>query len=578
MGFYKVFNKSLRLKLVVPYVVLIMLITVLIGWLSIWSNAKSITPLSHKLMSEMTERMAQAVDRHLYGTSAVLETAFPSGLNAPIDIRDDLRGFVTRFYAAASLFRTTSNYVHYGNDLGQGFGLKRIENGAAELRIKTKADQKRNYFFLDGINGWQEYMYTEKTLFDPRTRSWYLKGKEAARHTWTSIYLDFSSKDLVVTRARNVLDEAGNIGGVVATDLFLSGLSDFVKKLEIGQSATAFIVEPNGELIAASSVDNVSRDEDGTINRVSAFDSGDMLIDQAWSNLRPVLSDVDLLNDSVSIFEFNDSENNIINVAIKHIKDDAGLDWFAVVATPKRVLLANVYENTFYFVIIGTFATLLTLIIGMILIGRVSNDVSVLSMAVKNTGKSQVGLSAQALKEDEIGTLARNFIDMKRVMFTDNLTGLANRVAFDLKMSSIFQENREDKKPFAILFMDLNGFKPINDTYGHDMGDLVLIEISNKLQSVLRKDDMLARIGGDEFIAVISDFDSKQDIQIIVDKLHGVLKTPLACLKDVAQEDIYVATSIGVAIYPEDGLDSETLVKCADERMYENKRISKEQV
>lgn len=572
MGIFKIFNKSLRLKLVIPYVVLIMLITVLIGWLSIWSNAKSITPLSHKLMSEMTERMAQAVDRHLYGTSAVLETAFPHGLHAPVDIRDELRGFVTRFYAAASLFSSTSNYVHYGNELGQGFGLKRIENGAAELRIKTQADQKRNYFFLDGINGWQEFMYTEKNLFDPRERSWYQKGKEARKHTWTSIYLDFGSKDLVVTRARNVIDELGEIGGVVATDLFLSGLSEFVKKLEIGQSATAFIVEPNGELIAASSVDNVIKDDDGSINRVSAYDSGDLLINQAWTNLRPMLGDLDLLNDNVSIFEFNDEQNHVINVAIKHIKDDAGLDWFAVVATPKRVLLANVYENTFYFVIIGTFATLFTLFVGMILIGRVSNDVAVLSMAVKNTGKSQVDLSTQALKQDEIGTLARNFIDMKRVMFTDNLTGLANRAAFDLKMSNIFQQCREDKKPFAVLFMDLNGFKPINDTYGHDMGDLVLSEVSARLQSVLRKNDMLARIGGDEFIAVISEFDSEQDIQVIVKKLNNVLNKPLISLKNITPKDVFVSTSVGVAIYPEDGLDSETLVKCADSRMYEDKR------
>ena len=572
MPLFKVFNKSLRLKLVIPYVVLIMLITVLIGWLSIWSNTKSITPLSHKLMSEMTERMAQAVDRHLYGTSAVLETAFPRGLHAPVDIREDLRGFITRFYAAASLFNSTSNYVYYGNELGQGFGLKRIENGAAELRIKNQADQKRNYFFLDGINGWQEYMYTEKTMFDPRERSWYLKGKEAKRHTWTSIYLDFGSKDLVVTRARNVVDESGKIGGVIATDLFLSGLSDFVKTLDIGQYATAFIVEPDGQLIASSSVDNVTKYNDGYIDRVSAFDSGDHLIDQVWSNLQPMLHDLDLSNSGVGIFEFNDSENNIINVAIKYIQDDAGLEWFAVVATPKKILLAEVYENTFYFLIIGALTTLLTLVVGMILIGRVSKDVTALSMAVKNTGNSQVDLSTQVLKQDEIGTLARNFIDMKKVMFTDNLTGIANRAAFDLKMSNALNEASQNKQAFAILFMDLNGFKPINDTYGHDMGDLVLIEVSNKLQSVLRKHDMLARIGGDEFIALVSEFNSIENIQTIAEKLNNALATPLECLKNVTDKDVFVGTSIGIAIYPEDGLDSETLVKCADERMYENKR------
>ena len=125
------------------------------------------------------------------------------------------------------------------------------------------------------------------------------------------------------------------------------------------------------------------------------------------------------------------------------------------------------------------------------------------------------------------------------------------------------------KKSMALLFLDLNGFKPVNDKYGHKAGDEVLKQVAHRLSDAVRASDMAARLGGDEFVVLVEDIADRDDVCDIVRKINAEIERPIL-LKEWGE--VAISTSIGVAIYPQHGEDIETLLSNADTAMYEAKR------
>ncbi|MFY9326654.1 MAG: diguanylate cyclase [Georgfuchsia sp.] len=153
----------------------------------------------------------------------------------------------------------------------------------------------------------------------------------------------------------------------------------------------------------------------------------------------------------------------------------------------------------------------------------------------------------------------------------DALTGLPNRrLAFDRLEHEIKVSNREDI-PLALLFVDLDRFKEVNDTFGHPAGDALLKEAAQRLVSCVRESDTVGRFGGDEFIIIL---DSLEDLAS-VERVAGNLLLKLTEPFWIGQEAAYISCSIGITIYPDDARDVATLIKCADSAMYEAKRLGR---
>lgn len=146
----------------------------------------------------------------------------------------------------------------------------------------------------------------------------------------------------------------------------------------------------------------------------------------------------------------------------------------------------------------------------------------------------------------------------------DPLTHLPNRfLVFDRLQQAIMQANRNHKR-IAVMFLDLDHFKNINDTLGHEIGDQLLIHTAQRLQSCLRKSDTVARLGGDEFLIILPDLEDYQQSETIAQKILTILEPPF----ELATEEIFVSTSIGITIYPDDGTDTDILLRNADTAMY----------
>ena len=153
----------------------------------------------------------------------------------------------------------------------------------------------------------------------------------------------------------------------------------------------------------------------------------------------------------------------------------------------------------------------------------------------------------------------------------DSLTGLPNRrLLFELLRKSFDLARRSGSK-VGIMYVDLDDFKPINDRFGHLAGDRALVEISERLQSILRASDTVARVGGDEFVAVLNHVRGRGDVESAAKKVLEVCDTPLEFLGDSYQ----IGASMGIAIFPDDGDALEALLHCADSAMYTIKHSSK---
>ncbi|MGF1751732.1 putative bifunctional diguanylate cyclase/phosphodiesterase [Vibrio cionasavignyae] len=155
--------------------------------------------------------------------------------------------------------------------------------------------------------------------------------------------------------------------------------------------------------------------------------------------------------------------------------------------------------------------------------------------------------------------------NLRRMAFYDPLTNLPNRVHLSSLLEQHIEAGRKHHKSFATLFLDLDHFKHINDSRGHLYGDQLLEQVAQRLNTVLEHRANIARIGGDEFVIVLSDFDSEGELLDTIDGIMGVFNSSFILDQ---HESLRVSASIGVALYPKDGHDSETLLKNADTAMY----------
>jgi diguanylate cyclase (GGDEF)-like protein len=150
----------------------------------------------------------------------------------------------------------------------------------------------------------------------------------------------------------------------------------------------------------------------------------------------------------------------------------------------------------------------------------------------------------------------------------DILTALPNRVLFLKDLVQNIKTAKEEQNIMAVLFIDLDNFKEINDSLGHDVGDKVLVEVSRRMQGVRRSSDTLARLGGDEFAIILNKLSSVEDVGSIVQEGMEILSQPLS----IEHNTLYVSMSVGISIYPNDGQIAKELVKNADAAMYRAKQ------
>lgn len=177
---------------------------------------------------------------------------------------------------------------------------------------------------------------------------------------------------------------------------------------------------------------------------------------------------------------------------------------------------------------------------------------------------SYADITKQRNIEDE---LHNQKITLHHQVHHDSLTGLANRTFFNERLEQAISKAKRNNTVVALFFIDLDHFKEINDSLGHNIGDEVLKEVTKRLEEGVRKEDSIARLGGDEFTIILEDLIQGQDASLLASKILESLSESIV----ISGNELYVSSSIGISLYPDDGASAQNLLKFADAAMYKAK-------
>jgi diguanylate cyclase (GGDEF)-like protein len=170
----------------------------------------------------------------------------------------------------------------------------------------------------------------------------------------------------------------------------------------------------------------------------------------------------------------------------------------------------------------------------------------------------KVGLDAACEMKEEFRSLA----------YHDELTGLPNRSLLQDRLGLAIAHSTRQASQLAVLFLDLDDFKAVNDSFGHASGDRVLVELAARIRASVRAGDTVARLGGDEFVVLLADVTGAQDAGSVATKVLAAVRAPFR----LGGREISISASVGVSVFPRDGESPEDLVRCADSAMYREKQ------
>jgi diguanylate cyclase (GGDEF)-like protein len=159
---------------------------------------------------------------------------------------------------------------------------------------------------------------------------------------------------------------------------------------------------------------------------------------------------------------------------------------------------------------------------------------------------------------------------MQSVAHHDSLTGLPNRLLFNDRLHQQISLAKRESRQFALLYLDLDRFKPVNDALGHAAGDELLQAVATRIRHQVRESDTVARVGGDEFTVILPGIARREEAEIVARKIVAAVATPFQL--GSRKQSVDIGTSIGIAIYPADARDADALVKAADAAMYSAKQ------
>jgi len=585
---------SLQRLFILPFAALLLCLAVSVGWLLYQTGQEATDALSQKVLADMMGGINSVINRQLFDAGAALRVVAPDQIAdaanktpTPIPFPVSVSRLEERMWIASGLFPTVGGMISFAGADGHFVSIRR--SAANEFRVRLRSAGETAVQMYRSRGPATEMTFLEAEHYEPREQSWYLNAVSQKKDAWSPVFFDAANNEPVLMLARPVVDASQHVFGVVARELTLRPLREYLQTLSMDRNGVAFVAERNGNLLAASNGEGAFALRNGA-QRLSARNNlnnvASPFMRQSWQLVQTYLQkhrDVAPVTDPADtsaaspptpgklIVGAFPSQYGQIEVAAQIHRDAAGLEWVAVVALPRSDFWGAVNSSVYKSLYLGLLVILLALLVGYAILRWVLRDIRKLTLAVRNIGSGRPFAKLNIDRKDEIGELAKSFQEIERHLRTDRLTSLLNR---DTLIAQIEFRRRTDVDPslfrFAVLFVDLDKFKQVNDHYGHDEGDRVLIEVGLRLQNALRKEDEVARFGGDEFIVYLPGVADEESALAIAEKIYAVLNKPILMGNG---DHCQVGASIGGALYPADGLDLETLLKVADKRMYSVKKF-----
>ncbi len=357
--------------------------------------------------------------------------------------------------------------------------------------------------------------------YDPRTRPWYALASDADSLQWTEPYVFFSSGQPGVTAARAARSDSGELRAVVGVDVELTGLDSFIDDISLSANGEAFVASGSSVVAApthyaASAVEN----DDGTLRLMTTDELG-----VASLSTQPL--------DAVQVIGGDERRDLVLHRAFPA---ESGLKWTVVVRAPESDFTAAIRQQQ---------RSLLLIWVG---------------------GAALIGLSAMVLLR-----VTRPLQALQAMAATDPLSGVANRRTLNDLGARLLAQARRDGAAISVLVIDLDGFKLVNDTLGHAMGDAAIRMVGEELRTLVREHDVVGRLGGDEFVVVqrVGDrADAIANAERIVNGLSAALRTLIPSVAELG-------ASGGLTVCAEPHSDFDSLLRLADSALIGQKNAER---
>ena len=390
-------------------------------------------------------------------------------------------------------------------------------------------------------------------------------------------------------------DAQGRLLGVADAELSLSSINDFLSQIHIGKTGQTFILERSGALVATS-----TRQQPFQINpktqepeRLLATQSKDRLVSQTADFLTRRFKQLDQISAAQQLdFEL---ENERMYVQVMPFQDKQGLDWLVVVTVPESDFMETINANTRTTVLLCLAALAVATLIGLVTSRRLIRPILGVISAADALSKGNWDQHLSASRFGELALLAGAFNHMAeqlQMSFSalqynahhDPLTGLLNQSAFRLRLRDaiarrdyFLNHGGEQRHCFAVMFLDLDYFKLVNDSLGHLIGDQLLVAVTKRLQVCVLEhqigsgENAIARFGGDEFVILLDPIQDITDATQLANRISQELQEPF----NIDGNEVFVSTSIGIVISTNGGAQPESFLRNADIALYRAKANGK---
>ncbi|MEG4807169.1 PAS domain S-box protein [Microcoleus sp. F8-D3] len=405
----KVIGKaSLQTVLVVPFLVQIVGTVGVVGWLSFQNGQRAVNDVAAQLRAEISDRIKDRIENYMSIPHIVNYLNLQSIKLGQLNLENQQK-LEHHFLEQIQYFDSIS-IIYTGKENGEHSGAIRTKYGFLISAADSSTGNKLARYTADSQGNRVQLVQISPNIYDPRTRPWYIAAAAAKKPIWTPIYTDFLTRELAITAALPIYDEAGKLIGVAGSDLLFSRIKEFLVSLKIGKSGQTFVMERSGMLIATSTASPEFVVEGKETRRIKASESENPVIRQTAQHLDKSYDSLAKINNSQQLTFDIDGKRNFIQVA--PFKDDRGLDWLIVVVVPESDFMEQINLNTRTTFLLSLAALMGATILGILTAKWVVQPILRLNAAAKALARNEWDTKLTLNREDELGELATAFNSM----------------------------------------------------------------------------------------------------------------------------------------------------------------------
>lgn len=409
---------SLKTALLVPFTGLILMMATVIGVLSYRAGATAVDELAQRRADDILARIELATDLHIQDSQLVLGTLNANVTSGALDMKS-LAAVEKHLWHIAGITKSIG-YVYFGNPKGEFVGVERFADGRVNVWVRDAAtDGIRHSYLANAPGDRARLIFNQSGAYDPRSRPWYTAALKSKAPVWSPVYVSDARGILKMTRAMPLYAQ-GELIGVVATDVTLTHLSDFLRGLLISSTGVAFIYESSGALIANSTPEApfTSDPVGGEEKRMQVAESPNRVIRASAAALAATLANS---GTTKHLRNTIDTDSGALLVSSKPFSHN-GLDWATVVAIPRADVLTGIAGNVQATIAICIIAALIALLTGALILRWFNRGIDPLVSAAHHIGDGKWEQPLPFRHSAELGELAYAFDAMSRRLQTSAAT------------------------------------------------------------------------------------------------------------------------------------------------------------